>query len=481
MTAADSLLKISTYQSLAQSLPVTTLGLGTVLLGGLIGVTLNQPSRQDDGIPVSLSRVSAAFSLMQSFHGDAKRPPPKLWNQRLGLVRAGDLWKRQGRSIWWQGWSEDGDAYLILPDQLLADDTKNLRIHKMLGLTLLGSDELHRQQLIQRLQRQSERPSQPTSLQGRCMQRLANAPGVFWTSDALAAISGTTAPLLQQGSYGCLGLRLNGNSLHWGGYVGDRSIVLAASQPKQGWTFSVSDRQKPPNFDEESLLEVHGARVDLILGTLLSRQIIQDPLESQYGVNQSTRSRLALSPFSLRLQHQIKGAYRAGLQFQAPLPGGAASWAKVLDRVSNRLEERGFQLSNSDQETAKKVDAVIWKDQRAGQNKVVGGWRWLQRPQKPALLSAGLASLPDTKSFYQALPASSNAALKLNARPRNLVSLRLMNGNWPALLQQADSLHLQIKPAISSPNLKATGQQVWWEISGQLVLSSAAESSVDSD
>ncbi len=101
MTAADSLLKISTYRSLAQSLPVTTLGLGTVLLGGLIGVILNQPSRGDVGTPGALSRVSGAFSLMQSFHGDAKRPVPKLWNQRLGLVRAGNLWKRQGRSIWW--------------------------------------------------------------------------------------------------------------------------------------------------------------------------------------------------------------------------------------------------------------------------------------------------------------------------------------------------------------------------------------------
>jgi len=165
----------------------------------------------------------------------------------------------------------------------------------------------------------------------------------------------------------------------------------------------------------------------------------------------------------------------------APLPGGAAAWATVLDRVSIRLEERGFQRSHSAKDKAKTADAVIWKDQRSGQDKVVGGWRWLQQPQKPPLLSAGLASLPDAKPFYQALPASSNAALKLNARPRNLMSLRLMNGAWPALLQKADSLHLQIKPAMSSPNLKASGQQAWWEISGQLVLSSAAESSDDSD
>ena len=64
MTAADSLLKISTYRSIAQSLPVTTLGLGTVLLGGLIGVGLNQPLNQDDGPEASLGRVSGALSLM---------------------------------------------------------------------------------------------------------------------------------------------------------------------------------------------------------------------------------------------------------------------------------------------------------------------------------------------------------------------------------------------------------------------------------
>ncbi len=482
MTAADSLLKISTYRSIAQSLPITSLGLGAVLLSGLIGVLLNQPSREDDGIHASLSRVSGAFSLIQSFHGDSKRPAPQLWNQRLGLVRAANLWKRQGRSIWWQGWSDDGDAYLILQDQLLPTDTKNLRKHQVLGLTFLGSDELHRQQLIQRLQRQPERPAQPTSLQRRCMQRLANAPAVFWTSDALAAISGTTASLLQQGSHGCLALRLTGDTLHWGGVVGDRSIALAASQPKQGWNLAVPDRQKPENFDQDSLLEVHGARVDLILGTLLSRQIIQQPLESQYGVNQSIRSRLALSPFSLRLQQQAKGSYRAGLQFQAPLPGGASAWVSVLDRVSNHLEERGFQRFKPAEDNAKKADAVIWKDKREGQNKIVGGWRWLLQPHpNPTLLSAGLASLPDTKPFYQALPASTLSALKLNARPRNLVSLGLMNGSWPALLKQADFVQVQIKPAITSPHLKASGQQTWWEISGQLVLSSAAESSEDSD
>ena len=481
MTAVDSHRKTSTFRSIAQSLPFTTLGLGAVLLGGLIGVILNQPSRQDDGTHASLSRVSGAFSLILSFHGDSKRLAPKLWNQRLGLVRAANLWKRQRRSIWWQGWSEDGDAYLILPDQLLATDSRNLRKHQVLGLTFLGSDELHRQQLIQRLQRQPERPAQPTSLQSRCMQRLAKAPAVFWTGDALAAISGTTAPLLQQASHGCLALRLIGNTLHWSGVIGDRSLALAASQPKQGWIFSVSDPQQPANFDQESLLEVHGARVDLILGTLLSRQIIQEPLEAQYGVNQSIRSRLALSPFSLRLKQQAKGAYRAGLQFQTPLPGGSAAWSSVFDRVSNRLEERGFQRNNPAKDKSQKSDAVIWKDNREGQNKILGGWRWLQYPKKSMLLSAGLASLPDTKPFYQALPESKLLALKLNARPRNLVSLGLMNESWPALLKQADSLHFQIEPAMNSSNLRASAQQAWWEISGQLVLSSAAESSDDSD
>jgi hypothetical protein len=266
-----------------------------------------------------------------------------------------------------------------------------------------------------------------------------------------------------------------------GGVVGNRSLALAASQPEQGWDFSVSDHQNPQNFNQDSLLEVYGTRVDLILGTLLSRQIIQEPLESQYGVNQSIRARLALSPFSLRLKQQVKGAYRAGLQFQAPLPGGAAAWASVLDRVSNRLEEREFQSINPADDKTKKSDAVIWIDKREGQNEIVGGWRWLQQPQKPMLLSAGLASLPDLKPFYRNLPALKPLALELNARPRNLVSLGLMKGSWPALLKQADSLHLQIEPATNASNLKASALRAWWEINGQLVLSSAAGSSDDSD
>jgi hypothetical protein len=149
--------------------------------------------------------------------------------------------------------------------------------------------------------------------------------------------------------------------------------------------------------------------------------------------------------------------------------------------VSNHLEERGFQRINPAKNKDQKSDAVILKDKRERQNKIVGGWRWLQYSKNSMLLSAGLASLPDTKPFYQVLPLSKLLALKLNARPSNLASLGLMNGSWPALLKQADSLHLQIEPAINSSNLKASAQQAWWKISGQLVLSSAAKSSDDSD
>jgi hypothetical protein len=149
--------------------------------------------------------------------------------------------------------------------------------------------------------------------------------------------------------------------------------------------------------------------------------------------------------------------------------------------VSNHLEERGFQPFKPAEDKVEKFDAVIWKDKREGLNKIVGGWLWLQHTKKPMILSAGLASLPDTKRFYQALSSSTLSTLKLNARPRHLVSLGLMSGSWPALVKEADSLHLEIKPAINSSNLRASGQQAWWEISGQLVLSSAAESSDDSD
>ncbi len=477
MVPTDSPLKISSYRSTVQSLPVTSLGLATVLLSGFFGILLTDPVQEVTGIPAGLSRVSAAFSLIQAFQGDSGRPAPQLWNQRLGLTRAADLWRRQGRSVWWQGWSEDGDAYLILPDHLIADNTKNLRKHQVLGLTMLGSDELHRQQLIERLKHQPELPAQPNSLQNRCMQRLAKAPAVYWTGDALAVISGTMAPLLQQARYGCLALRLSGNKLIWGGIVGDRSLAVAAVQPKKGWIISASHRQMPSDLDQTSLMEVHGERVDLMLGTLLNRQIIQQPLESLYGVDQSVRAELANAPFSLRLEQQEQGSYRAGLQFQAPLPGGAATWGSVLNRVSQRLKERGFQLQKPSQVKGQPGSTKIWTDNHDGKSRIVGGWRWLQQSNHPELLSAGLAILPEKKPFYHKIPAPDHSVLLFNARPRGLSSLGLMSGSWPALLKQADSLTVRIKPAIASLDPSARRQQSWWEIRGQLVLTSEGASS----
>ena len=481
MTATDSLFKISTYRSTFQSLPITVLGLGTLLLSGLFGILINAPPHQADGTPAALSRVSGAFSLIQAFYGDSVRPAPQLWNQRLGLARAANLWKLQGRSVWWQGWSEDGDAYLILPDHLLEDDSTNLRKHQVLGLSILGSDELHRQQLIQRLEQPSELPAQATSLHSRCMQRLAEAPAVFWTGDALAAISGTLAPLLQQSSHGCLALRLKGNQLHWGGVVGDRSIALAAAQPQKGWVISASNRSVTADFDQASLLEIHGARLDLMLGTLLNRQIIQEPLEDLYGVDQSIRAKLSSSPFSLRLQERTEGVYQAGLQLQVPLPGGATIWGSVLNRLSDRLEERGLRQQKIVQSNNKEQNTVIWKDVQDGKNRIVGGWRWLQQENKPDLLSAGLAMLPDQNRFDKQLPESEPSVLLLHARPKTLSSMELMNGSWPLLLKKANSMSVQIKPAVAFSESKARGKQTWWEVSGQLVVASEAEGSEDSE
>ena len=50
-------------------------------------------------------------------------------------------------------------------------------ISSVLSLVIIGSDELHRQQFIQRL-RQPEVPAEPHSLQERCMQHLTKGPGV---------------------------------------------------------------------------------------------------------------------------------------------------------------------------------------------------------------------------------------------------------------------------------------------------------------
>ena len=93
----------------------TALGIGSFLIVGCLGLKLTSRRAFSDGTSVAaLARLSQALIMIQSFKGDPSRTPPRLWSDRLGVQPANDLWRRYGRAVWWQAWSQDGEAYLVL-------------------------------------------------------------------------------------------------------------------------------------------------------------------------------------------------------------------------------------------------------------------------------------------------------------------------------------------------------------------------------
>ena len=176
-------------------------GVSLLIGSGLVGLRLsNQRLQWADGSSASsLAELSGALSLVQSFRGDPSRTPPSLWSERLGVKPAAELWRRYGRSIWWQGWAQDGDAYLILSSSTFPGEIQGLHLQRVGSMEVVASDALHREQLLQRLKagQGSKATLQPDSLLGACLRDLSEGPGVIWNADALATLSGTLAPLLQ--------------------------------------------------------------------------------------------------------------------------------------------------------------------------------------------------------------------------------------------------------------------------------------------
>ena len=420
----------------------------------------------------SLAQMSGALTLVQSFRGDPDRNVPSLWTERLGVQPATDLWRRYGRSIWWQAWSGDGDAYLILPAFTLPAGIQGLQRQRVGSLEVLASDALHRKQLLQRLP-SSEASSISignNSLFMSCLQTLAGVPAVFWTADALATISGTLAPLLQQGREGCVRLQLQSDRLFWDGVVGERPLSSAT----QRMSIVTADADNPGSdkqFSNPTLLQIDGRRLDLILGTLLSRQIIQAPLEEHYGINGSMRSTIADQPFALRLRSRESGAYKAGLQIQLPLKGPPQQWLAMLEAVSDRLQSRGFQQAPQAGSSAESQSSTLWQRQDDDGYTIVGGWQIINglqnNAQQTSVLSIGFGMEPDSKSFLDFDLSQTSSALGISGNPRQLVQLGLLGGLWPKPVQQATGLTMAVNPLSRS----GAGNS-WWRINGALTLRS---------
>ena len=464
----------------------TFAGISLLVGSGLIGLQLTNRRQHwaDNSSALSLAQLSGALNLVQSFRGDPKRAVPSLWSERLGLQPATDLWRRYGRSMWWQAWSQDGDAYLILSASTFPSEIQGLHRQRVGSMEVLASDALHRQQLLQGLKTNqvSKTTVHPGSLLGACFQALLEGPGVIWNDDALATLSGTLAPLLQQGREGCVQLRLQANQLRWDGVIGRRPLSSinqlnsglapgyfeASSNPASTAPASTAAKSTSPARSDLTLLQVDGQRMDLILGTLLSRQIIQAPLEEHYGINGAMRNKIADLPFSLRLQSRASGAYKAGLQVQLPLSMSRQQWTAILKAVSDRLDSRGFQKREQDQPSVEKQSATLWQQRDDSDQTTVGGWEIIQGPKSP-VLSIGFGIEPAVQTFLAPLLQQQFSTLRISGDPKRLTQLGLLGGLWPKPVQNASSLNLEIRP-LNNPGTRQLASHSWWRVSGSLTL-----------
>ncbi len=452
----------------ALSSGVTWLGISSLVAAGLIGLRLTSPDRSfsPHSSVAALERLSSALIMIQSFEGDPKRTPPRLWNERLGVEPARDLWRRIGRSIWWQAWSQDGEAYLVLSALALPSDLKELYQQRVGPLVVLGSDALHRQQLQRTLAAASSfQPElQPDSPFRSCLTFLDRGTAVYWRSDAVASVSGTLAPLLQLGREGCVRLQLTADRMRWDGVIGQRPL-RSASPERSPNGFSADRVVNAPPQSALTLLHVQGARLDLLLGTLLSRQIIQTPLETYYGLNATMRRRLVDRPFALRLQQRDSGSFRAGLQVQLLLKGERKDWQSVLQAVTERLQVTGFEPLPSTNPTVSGEYPRFWRRRGDDDNTLVGGWQWLNVGDSN-VLSIGFGIEPSKDAFLAVEPDTPQAKLHVYALPNKLKQIDLLGGGWPKPVARASDLTFTLQP------LKVQGTRpTWWRMKGQLRLS----------
>jgi len=449
-----------------------SLAAGLVLTGlAVTGLVLSTDDHADRHSH-ALQKLSKALPLFQAFRADPTQPAPLLWKRRLGVKPATQIWRRLGRGIWWQGWSVDGEAYLVLPTNLLtAEERARAIAHSLDGLEVLSADGLNQQFLRQQLDSTDSSGVDTSPLLSSCLRRLAREPSVIWGPEALARFSGATAPLLQSAGYGCLSLRVRNGHLQWHGWVGSRNLAGAPSSLKPDregfsdddlWSGKGEQQRTENAFD---LLMMEGAQLGVLLSALESREIIRRPLERNYALSGVQRTKLLQTPFRLRLVARPQGAFKAGLQLQLWPQADRQSIDSSLQALTDRLNQQGLVQEGSRN--------VIWRDSDPLDQTVLGGWRWLQPQSARPTISLGLGMEPSPVP----LPSLSDQAarpgilLDLRARPADLTTRGLLDGKWPRVVKQAPTLSLRLRRLSSDRDASE-----WSELSGQLELPVAEDS-----
>ncbi|KZR66583.1 hypothetical protein [Prochlorococcus sp. MIT 1303] len=477
------LLRLKTIVYIPCRFPVSSAGIFSLLLIPTIVLLLlkgHLSSSRTDRLG-TLARLMTEMTLIQSFRGDPQRQAPRLWQDRLGMNLAKELWRRQGRGLWWQAWANDGEAYLLLPEILWPMSVNSSIAFKRLDdMVVIASDGLHRQQLLQSLDEGFVHSSAgQSSLQRFCNSVLQHGPAVTWSPDGLASVSGAMAPLLQISRHGCLSLRLDRNQLKWQGVVGYRPFGLAPvgidASPFQYRPMAIKLAARPDT--DQALLNMQVKSMDLLFGSLLSKQIIQDSLDKNYGINQQLRLRVASLPLDFSLGKQPKGPFQASIQIQLELPEGSSRWQQVIDTVSQHLEAREFikedkTVVQKDQNTDVAFSGLtLWRQTYSDGERVVGGWVWQKQNGKPIRFGIALGDSPMlTEISNKPIELVHPEVMKLSADTAGLYRLGLLNGFWPAPVKQANLLTMNLS-YLRGAKLKKTD---WWWMSGQLILEQAS-------
>jgi hypothetical protein len=166
--------------------------------------------------------------------------------------------------------------------------------------------------------------------------------------------------------------------------------------------------------------------LDLLLRGLLSTALLRTALAERYGLGAEQLRRLQSAPFSLQLQAQPKGPYRAGLQLLVRLPGERKLWERWLLDLSTALEQQG--LTRLQPQPA----LSLWNREDGA---VVGGWRWLASDQLLLFLGPNPVQAPTLQA-----PAEGDWQLVL--QPRQLEALQLLPPGLPLVVKRASQLVL---------------------------------------
>lgn len=381
-----------------------------------------------------LGRLLPHAALLQSFAATPERPVPQLWQQRLPGALANQFWRQQ-RQNWWQFWGQDGTvgAYLVLPTPrpvrlgAVARPANSVEVD---GLLVVAPNPLSLSLLSQNLR---SAPRQQRGLQQRCLDLLERRQSTYWNADGLGAMAGELSPLLQAFQEGCLELQLADGSLQFQGEAGALSGLLASPRDAGDPSVVVSTpADLPPPLGNDLLLQVSGPSLQPLLEGLLRRELIREPLITAYGLTEADLRLLKDSPFLISLRPLASGPFLAGLELVVAPKGERRNWTRMLDGLSERLFERGYQAAAE--------TATSWRD---GDDRIVGGWRWLTGKNQN-LLQMFLG--PEPPPFQSPFPAAQAwgtvPGLRLQARPAALAALSLLPLQLPMPIQQADQLQV---------------------------------------